>query len=89
VIVYGSASGQRGLLDPGILYSKGASVHGLWLTYLSSNADVMKQAWQWLSTRAAEGHLRPVIGAVFPIEKAGEAYTLLSEGKNLESGAEI
>ena len=82
VIVYGSATGQRGLLDPGILYSKGASVHGLWLTYLSSNADLMKQAWQWLSTRAAEGHLRPVIGAVFPMEKAAEAYELLSEGKN-------
>ena len=82
VIVYGSASGQRGLLDPGILYSKGASVHGLWLTYLSSNADLMKQAWQWLSTRAAEGHLRPLIGAVFPMEKAAEAYELLSEGKN-------
>src|SRR6267154_2641889 len=82
VIVYGSASGQRGLLDPGILYSKGASVHGLWLTYLSSNADLMKQAWQWLSTRAAEGLLRPVIGAVFPMEKAAEAYGLLCEGKN-------
>jgi len=82
VIVYGSASGQRGLLDPGILYSKGASVHGLWLTYLSSNADLMKQAWQWLSTRAAEGHLRPMIGAVFPMEKAAEAYGLLCEGKN-------
>jgi NADPH2:quinone reductase len=82
VIVYGSASGQRGLLDPGILYSKGASVHGLWLTYLSSNSDLMKQAWQWLSTRAAAGHLRPVIGAEFPMEKAAEAYELLSEGKN-------
>ena len=82
VIVYGSASGQRGLLDPGILYSKGASVHGLWLTYLSSNADLMKQAWQWLSTRVAEGHLRPVIGASFPMEKAAEAYELLCEGKN-------
>jgi len=82
VIVYGSASGERGLLDPGILYSKGASVHGLWLTYLSSNADLMKQAWQWLSTRATEGHLRPVIGASFPMEKAAEAYELLCEGKN-------
>jgi len=82
VIVYGSATGQRGLLDPGILYSKGASVHGLWLTYLSSNADLMKQAWQWLSTRAIEGHLRPMIGAVFPMEKAAEAYELLCEGKN-------
>jgi NADPH2:quinone reductase len=82
VIVYGAATGQRGLLDPGILYAKGASVHGLWLTYLSAKTDLMKQAWDWLSTRAAEGHLRPVIGAVFLIEKAPDAYQLLAQGKN-------
>jgi NADPH2:quinone reductase len=82
VIVYGSATGQRGMFDPGILYAKGASVHGLWLTYLSAKPDLMKQAWEWLSARAAEGHLRPVIGAEFPMEKAGEAYRLLAEGKN-------
>jgi NADPH2:quinone reductase len=82
VIVYGSATGQRAQLDPGILYAKGVSVHGLWLTYLSANRDLMKQTWAWLSARAADGHLRPVIGAVFPMEKAQEAYRLLSEGKN-------
>lgn len=82
VIVYGSATGQRGLFDPGILYAKGASVHGLWLTYLSANRELMNQAWDWLSKRAVEGHLRPVIGAVFPMEKVADAYGLLSEGKN-------
>ena len=82
VIVYGSATGEGAQLDPGILYAKGASVHGLWLTYLSANRDLMKQVWDWLSARAADGHLRPVIGAVFSMEKAQEAYRLLSEGKN-------
>jgi NADPH2:quinone reductase len=82
VIVYGSATGQRGMFDPGILYAKGASVHGLWLTYLSAKPDLMKQAWEWLSARAAEGHLRPVIGAEFPMEKVEEAYRLLAEGQN-------
>lgn len=82
VIVYGAATGQRGLLDPGILYAKGASVHGLWLTYLSAKRDLMKQGWDWLSACAADGHLRPVIGAVLPLEKAHDAYRLLAEGKN-------
>lgn len=82
VIVYGSATGARGLFDPGILYAKGASVHGLWLTYLSANRELMNQAWEWLSKRAAEGQLGPVIGAVFPMEKVANAYRLLSEGKN-------
>jgi NADPH:quinone reductase len=83
VIVYGTATGQRAHLDPGVLYAKGASVHGLWLTYLSQKPDLMKQAWEQLSAWAAQGHLRPVIGAVLPMERAGDAYRLLLERKNL------
>jgi NADPH:quinone reductase-like Zn-dependent oxidoreductase len=82
VIVYGSATGQRGLFDPGILYAKGASLHGLWLTYLSANRELMNEAWIWLSERAAEGNLRPVIGSVFPMDKAADAYVILTEGRN-------
>ncbi len=82
VIVYGAATGQAAHLDARILYAKGASVHGLWLTYLSGNRELMKQAWTQLSAWTAEGHLRPVIGHVFPLEQAVEAYRLLLEGKN-------
>jgi NADPH2:quinone reductase len=82
VIVYGAATGQPALLDARILYAKGASVHGLWLTYLSAKRELMNQAWQQLSAWTAQGHLRPVIGHVFPLEKAAEAYNLLLEGKN-------
>lgn len=82
VIVYGSATGQKSQLDTRILYAKGASVHGLWLTYLSANRELMNHAWQQLSAWAAQGQLRPVIGHVFPLEKAREAYGLLADGKN-------
>ena len=82
VIVYGSATGQRSQFDPGILYAKGASVHGLWLSYLSANGELMKQAGDWLSARAAQGQLRPVIGTVLPMDKAQAAYRLMGEGKN-------
>jgi NADPH2:quinone reductase len=82
VIVYGSATGQKALFDPRILYAKGTSVHGLWLTYLSGNRKVMDAAWKQLSTWMEQGHLRPVIGHVFPLERAREAYQLLAEGKN-------
>jgi len=82
VIVYGTATGQRGQLDAGILYAKGASVHGLWLTYLSAKRYLMQQAWEQLSAWAAQGHLRPVIGDVLPMERAGDAYKLLLERKN-------
>jgi NADPH2:quinone reductase len=82
VIVYGTATGQRALLDVAILYAKGASVHGLWLTYISAKRDLMQRAWKQLSAWAAQGHLRPVIGNILPIEKAADAYRLLLERKN-------
>jgi NADPH:quinone reductase len=82
VIVYGAATGQPAHFDPRLLYSKGASVHGLWLTYLSAKADLMSQAWNQLSGWAAKGHLHPIVGEVLPMERAGDAYRLLLERKN-------
>jgi NADPH2:quinone reductase len=82
VIVYGSATGERGDVDTRILYAKGASVHGLWLTYLSQHRTLMQAAWKQLQDWASAGHLRPVVGAVFPLERAEEAYRLLIERKN-------
>lgn len=82
VIVYGNATGQPAQLDPGILYAKGASVHGLWLTYLSANREVMKLAWEQLSAWISQGHLHPVIGHTLPMKDVVEAYKLLAEGKN-------
>jgi NADPH2:quinone reductase len=82
VIVYGSATGEKPVLDTRLLYAKGASVHGLWLTYLSANRGLMQQAWRQLSAWAAQTHLRPVLGQVFPMERVQDAYRLLADGKN-------
>jgi len=82
VICYGTATGQRAQFDPAILYAKGSSVHGLWLTYLSANRELMQQAWKQLSAWAEERWLHPVVGDVLPMEKAGDAYRLLLERKN-------
>src|SRR5580698_641006 len=82
VVVYGAATGETPQLDTRLLYAKGASVHGLWLSYLSSNRPLMESAWKQLSEWLAAGKLHPVIGKVFPLEEARVAYTLLQEGKN-------
>jgi NADPH2:quinone reductase len=82
VIVYGAATGETPQIDTRILYVKGASVHGLWLSYLSGNRPLMESAWKQLSEWLTAGKLHPVIGKVFPIEKARTAYTLMQEGKN-------
>lgn len=82
VIVYGAATGQSPTLDTRVLYAKGASVHGLWLTYLSQNRALMESAWKQLSEWSNAGMLQPVIGNVFPLADARAAYTLMKEGKN-------
>ena len=82
VIVYGAATGQPAVVDARILYAKGASVHGLWLTYLSVKTELMNQAWKQLSAWTEQGHLRPIVGHIVPLEKAEEAYRLLMERKN-------
>lgn len=82
VITYGTATGDKALLDPRILYNKGTSVHGLWLTQLSRNADLMLSAWKQLSEWANAGKLSPVVGRALPLEKVREAYDLLAGGKN-------
>jgi NADPH2:quinone reductase len=82
VICYGSATGHAAEINPAILYAKGASVHGLWLTYLSAKLEIMESAWKQLSAWIGEGHLRPQVGQVLPLDRIRQAYNLLSEGKN-------
>jgi NADPH2:quinone reductase len=82
VIQYGTATGKPPQLDVRALYAKSASLQGLWLTYLSQKREIMEPAWKQLSEWIAERKLAPVIGQVFPLERAVEAYKLLQEGKN-------
>ena len=83
VIVYGAATGKAATFDPRILYAKGASVHGLWLTYLSLKPALMRSAWLQLSAWVKQGHLRPIVGHVLPFENAAEAYRLLMDRGNV------
>ena len=82
VIQYGTATGKPPQLDIRALYAKSASIQGLWLTYLSQKPEVMQPAWTQLSEWIAQRKLTPVIGHVFPFDRAAEAYKLLQEGKN-------
>jgi len=82
VIQYGTATGKPPQLDVRALYAKSASLQGLWLTYLSQKREIMEPAWTQLSEWIAQRRLAPVIGHVFPLDRAVEAYKLLQEGKN-------
>jgi NADPH:quinone reductase-like Zn-dependent oxidoreductase len=82
VIQYGTATGKPPQLDIRALYAKSASVQGLWLTYLSQKREIMEPAWNQLSQWIKERKLTPVVGHVFPFERAREGYKLLQDGKN-------
>jgi NADPH:quinone reductase len=82
VIQYGTATGKPPQLDVRALYAKSASLQGLWLTYLSQKREIMEPAWTQISEWIAQRRLTPVIGHVFPLDRAVEAYKLLQEGKN-------
>jgi NADPH:quinone reductase len=82
VIQYGTATGKPPQLDVRALYAKSASIQGLWLTYLSQKREIMEPAWKQLSEWIGQRKLAPVIGQIFPLDRAVEAYKLLEEGKN-------
>lgn len=82
VITYGSATQQKPYFDPRLLYAKGTSVHGLWLTQLAKKPEVMTPAWQRLSGWANAGKLHPIVGHTLPMSRASEAFQLLLERKN-------
>ena len=82
LIAYGSATGVTHKFDIRALYAKNCSVDGLWLSQLSLHSEYMKPAWEQLSAWISQGHLRPQIGHVMPLEKVGEAFRLMLERKN-------
>jgi NADPH2:quinone reductase len=82
VIQYGTATGKPPQLDIRALYTKSASLQGLWLTYLSQKREIMEPAWNQLSAWIDQRKLTPVIGQVLPLDRAAEGYKLLQEGKN-------
>jgi NADPH2:quinone reductase len=81
-ILYGTASGKRPQIDINSMYAKASSVHGLWLSRLAANKEVMTAAWKQLSQWIAEGKLKPVVGRTLPLAQLGEAFQWMSERKN-------
>lgn len=82
LIAYGSATGAKPSIDTRSLYEKGTSVHGLWLSYLSANRELMDAAWKQLNTWIGDGALQPIVGHTFPLDQAPDAYRLMEAGKN-------
>jgi NADPH2:quinone reductase len=82
VILFGSATGEPARFDTRAMFAKGLSAHGLWLSKLSANHALIRQALDSMLPYILSGQLHPTIGAKFPISAAGDALRLLFERKN-------
>src|SRR3984893_9935432 len=82
VIQYGTATEKSPQIDLRAMYTKSASVQGLWLTYLSQKREIMEPAWKQLSAWIGQGKLTPQIGHVLALDRAAEGFKLLQDGKN-------
>ncbi|HWR35789.1 MAG TPA: NADPH:quinone oxidoreductase family protein [Clostridia bacterium] len=82
VIMYGNTSGERPKFDTMAMYSKAASLHGLWLSKLSLNETLMQQALRSMTPWIDSGRLKPIVGATLPFEQTADAYRMLLERTN-------
>jgi NADPH2:quinone reductase len=82
VILFGTATGEKPKFSTMAMYSKGASVHGLWLSKLSKNSQLIAQALESMRPFIESGKLNPIVGATYPLEQAAEAHRLMIDRKN-------
>ena len=82
VIIYGSATGERQKFDVGTMMARGLSAHGLWLTYLARDHQLISDSLRAMQPWIEQGALHPEVGHVLPMEQAGEAHRLLLQRAN-------
>ncbi len=77
VIIYGTATGERHKFDTGTMMAKSISAHGLWLSVLAQDHDLISRSLQAMQPWIEQGKLHPEIGHVLPMEQACEAHRLM------------
>jgi NADPH2:quinone reductase len=50
-----------------------------WGAYVMSKPDVVREMGEQVERLIADGFVRPIVGARFPLERAGEALQLIDE----------
>jgi NADPH2:quinone reductase len=82
VIIYGTATGERQRFDVGTLMAKGISTHGLWLSFLARDHQLITESLKAMQPWIEQGKLHPEVGHVLPLEEAGEAHRLMLMRQN-------
>ncbi len=82
VIIYGTATGQRHRFDTSTMMAKSLSAHGLWLSILAKDHELIARTLQAMQPWIEQGKLHPEIGHMLPIEQASEAHRLMLQRAN-------
>jgi NADPH:quinone reductase len=82
VIIYGTATGQRHQFDDGVMMAKSLSAHGLWLSVLAKDRELINRSLHAMQPWIEAGKLHPEIGHTLRMEQAGEAHRLLLQRAN-------
>jgi NADPH2:quinone reductase len=77
VIIYGTATGERQRFDIGAMMGKSLSAHGLWLTVLAKDYELINHSLRAMEPWIAKDKLHPEIGHVLPMADAAEAHRLM------------
>lgn len=82
VIIYGTATGQRHQFDSGVMMARSLSAHGLWLSVLAKDRELIHRCLKAMEPWIEAGKLHPQIGHALPMEQAAEAHRLLLQRAN-------
>jgi len=82
VIIYGTATGQRHQFDTGAMMARSLSAHGLWLSVLAQDHELMSHCLQAMQPWIEQGNLHPEIGHVLSMDQADEAHRLMLQRVN-------
>jgi len=77
IVMFGAASGQRGIIDPEKLTARCHTVTGFYAGYVSTRPDLIGPGLTKLFQYTLTGQLKPQIRHRFPLEKAAEAHHLM------------
>ena len=77
IVVNGIATGEQNEVRTGSLLRHSRAVIGFWLFHCLEVPGMFARALEDLFARAARGELKAVLGATYPLERAGEAQSEL------------
>ncbi len=84
LVAIGFAAGMWAELNPALLVGRNVGVQGFYLGRLMAHRpEVVREAAEDLVRLWADGAIRPVVGAEFPLEQAADGHRLIEERRHI------